>query len=188
MSANKRETLMNFETTTKNGDKVMAHAITKKLSISIAELIVYSKEMNIKIKSPQCILDIDKANGLFEHILHAQRKLSFSPAEWQSNSTVEEYQNLIAFINKSLDAIAKQISKNSDTLNHSNEVYHELQQLKTEDRNLMEIKVYLLTKFDFSLEDLSDKLFFMKSQALEYLDKVDSTLSIFDDVELSTQK
>ncbi|MDQ6963036.1 MAG: hypothetical protein Q9M28_11025 [Mariprofundaceae bacterium] len=180
--------MKNLETTTKNGDKVAAYIITKKLSISIHELIIYSKEINIKIRSPQCLLDIDKANILFEHILSAQLKLSFSPTEWQSNSTVEDYQNLIEFIHKALNAIDNQISKNSDTLNHSNKVYHELQQIKTEDRNLMEIKIYLLTKFDFSLEDLRDKLFFMKSQALEYLDKVDSTLSIFDDVELSLQK
>ena len=48
--------MIKLETTTKNGSQVMAHTITKKLSITIDELIIFAKAINLNIKSVQDLL------------------------------------------------------------------------------------------------------------------------------------
>ncbi len=179
---------MKLKTTTENGDKVIVRTILKSLDITIEDIIPLSKEISIDISTPHKVISLNDANLLVEHILASRQKLAFNIAEWKSNSTLDEYQNLIEFIDKVLTSIDKQIAQKSNLLENSNDVYNELQQMQVEDENLLTIKSYLLAKFDFSLEDLKDKLIFMKSQALEYLDKVESSLSIFDDRELSAQK
>jgi len=180
--------VIKLKTTTENGDKVIVRTILKSLDITIEDITLLSKEIHIEIPSPNKILSINDANLLVEHILASQQKLSFNISEWKSNSTLDEYQNLIEFIDKVLNSIDNQIAKKSNILENSNNVYNELQKMQIEDENLLTIKLYLLSKFDFSLEDLKDKIIFMKSQALEYLDKVESSLSIFNDRELSMQK
>jgi len=180
--------VIKLKTTTENGDKVIVRTILKSLDITIEDITLLSKEIHIEIPSPNKILSINDANLLVEHILASQQKLSFNISEWKSNSTLDEYQNLIEFIDKVLNSIDNQIAKKSNILENSNNVYNELQKMQIEDENLLTIKLYLLSKFDFSLEDLKDKIIFMKSQALEYLDKVESSLSIFNDRELAEQK
>ena len=161
-------------TTTIDGDKVMVYTVMKSLDIGIDEVISLSKEIDIDIKTQQNILSLERANSLVEYILESRQKLSFSADEWKSYSTLDEYQNLVEFIDKVLNSIDNQIAKNSNILKSSNNVYNELQKMQIEDETLLSIKLYLLSKFDFSLEDLKDKIIFMKSQALEYLDKVES--------------
>ena len=175
-------------TTTKNGDKVMVHTLLKSLDIEIDEIKIISKEIGIKITGQQHILNIEDAQELVSYVQQKQQKLFFNPDEWESYSNVGDYENLIGFIDKTLVIIDSQISKYDNTINSSNKVYDELQKMRVEDRYLVDIKNYLLSKFDFSLESLKEKLFFMKSQALEYLDSVDSSLSIFDDVALSQKR
>lgn len=180
--------MIKLETTTKNGDKVMAHSITKELSITIDELITYAKSLNMNIKSAQQILSLEEANKLVAYIQNEKAKLHFKPQEWESNSNIDDYQNLIKFIDNTLQTIDTQIKRNSDILTNSNDAYKELQVLNMSNNDLIEIKIYLLSKFDFSLEHLKDKLIFMKSENLEYLDEVDESLSIWNDEELSHKK
>ena len=166
----------------------MAHAITKELSITIDELIVYSKSMNLNIKSAQHILSLEEANTLVCHIHNEKAKLYFGSEEWESNSNINDYQNLIQFIDNTLLTIDAQIKRNSDILENSNDAYKQLQLLNMNNNDLIEIKIYLLSKFDFSLEHLKDKLIFMKSESLEYLDTIDNSLSVWTDENLSHKK
>ena len=166
----------------------MAHAITKELSITIDELIVYSKTINLNIKSAQHILSLEEANNLVNYIHNQKAKLYFDSEEWKSNSNIDDYQNLIEFINNTLEIIDIQIKQNSDILDNSNDAYKQLQLLNMTNNDLIEIKIYLLSKFDFSLEHLKDKLIFMKSESLEYLDTIDDSLSIWRDENLSHKK
>lgn len=183
-----RQKLIKLETTTKNGDKVMAHAITKELGITIDELIVFAKTINLSVKSAQHILSIEDANLLVEHINSEKAKLYFNSEKWKRSSNIDDYQNLIEFIDNTLVTIDTQIKRNSDILKNSNDAYKELQLLSTNNDDLIEIKIYLLSKFDFSLENLQDKLIFMKSEAKEYLDTIDASVSIWEDEGLSHKK
>jgi hypothetical protein len=135
--------LIQLETTTKNGDKVMAHSITKELSITIDELIQYSKNINIKVKSAQHILSLEEANALVNYIQNEKAKLYFCSEEWKSNSNIDDYQNLINFIDDTLKIIDTQIKQNSDILNNSNDAYKQLQLLNMSNNDLIEIKIYL---------------------------------------------
>ena len=180
--------MIKLETTTKNGDKVMAHAITKELSVTIDELITYAKLINLNVKSAQHILLIDDANKLVSYIQNEKAKLYFNSDEWESNSNINDYQNLIQFIDNTLSIIDTQIKRNSDILDNSNDSYKQLQLLNMNNNDLIEIKIYLLSKFDFSLEHLKDKLIFMKSEALEFLDIVHGSSSIWTDENLSQKK
>ena len=184
----KRKILTKLETTTKNGDKVMAYTITKELSVPIEELIVYAKSININVKSAQHILSLKDANTLVGYILNEKAKLHFDSDEWKSNSNINDYQNLIKFIDNTLSIIDTQITRNSDILENSNDAYKQLQLLDINNSSLIEIKIYLLSKFDFSLEHLKDKLIFMKSECLDYLDTIDNSSSIWIDEELSHKK
>jgi len=166
----------------------MAHAITKELSITIDELIVYSKSINLNVKSAQHILSLEDANTLVSHIQNEKAKLYFDSEEWESNSNINDYQNLIQFIDNTLLIIDTQIKRNSDILDNSNDAYKQLQLLNMNNNDLIEIKIYLLSKFDFSLEHLKDKLIFMKSEAKEYLDNIDASSSIWEDETLSHKK
>jgi len=180
--------LIKLETTTKNGDKVIAHTITKELSITIDDLIAFAKSINLNVKSAQHILSLEEANNLVSYIQNEKAKLYFDSNEWQSNSNIDDYQNLIQFIENTLSKIDTQIIKNSDILSNSNDAYKQLQLLNMTNNDLTEIKIYLLSKFDFSLEHLRDKLIFMKSESLEYLDKIFISSSIWEDENLSHKK
>lgn len=173
--------MMQLKTTTKNGDKVLAHAIAKNVSISIEDLIAYAKAININIKSAQHILLLNEANDLLRYIQNEQAKLHFNSKGWCRDSSIDDYQNLVTFIDQTLQVIDTQIEQHKDVLNHSNKAFKALQALNMDNQDLIEIKIYLLSKFDFSLENLKDKIIFMKSEALEYLDAVDSSLSIQQD-------
>jgi hypothetical protein len=180
--------MITLETITPNGDKVMAHAITKALNIGIDELTDHAKKsFNLNIKSAQHILSLEDANKLAHYIQNVKQKLYFKSEEWENHSAIDKLQNLIIFIDKTLQAIDIQIEQNIDILNNSNQAYKGLQHLSTTNNDLLEIKIYLLSKFDFSLEHLKDKLLFMKQEVLEQLDTIDASLSIWDDVELSKQ-
>ena len=163
----------------------MVHTITKELSITIDELIVYAKSINLNVKSAQHILSLEDANILVKHIQNEKAKLYFHKEERESNSNIDDYQNLIYFINNTLSIIDTQIKRNSDILDNSNDAYKQLQLLNMNNNDLIEIKIYLLSKFDFSLEHLKDKLIFMKSEALEYLDIIDASSFIWTDEKLS---
>lgn len=177
--------MIKLETTTKDGDKVLAHTISKKLSLTIDELMAYAKEINLKVKSAQHILPLDEANTLVSHIQNQKQKLEFSSDDWVSCTSINDYQNLIKFIDNTLEIIDVQMSQNGDVLKNSNDAYKELQQSTMTNSDLIDIKIYLLSKFDFSLENLKDKLIFMKSESLEYLDEVTSSHSIWSDEKLS---
>jgi hypothetical protein len=125
----------------------------------------------------------------FETLAHNEKaKLYFDSEEWVSNSNINDYQNLIQFIDNTLLIVDIQIKRNSDILDNSNDAYKQLQLLNMSNNDLIEIKIYLLSKFDFSLEHLKDKLIFMKSEAKEYLDTIDDSLSIWTDENLSHKK
>lgn len=181
--------MITLKTTTPNGDKVMAYTIAKAFGIAIDELAEYAKNCcNLNIKSSQHILSLEDANRLAEYIQNVKQKLYFNSDDWSNRSTIDKLQNLVIFIDKTLETIDRQIEQNSDILNHSNQAYIELQSLATTNIDLMEIKIYLLSKFDFSLEHLKDKLLFIKQEALEQLGIIDTSLSIWEDVELSKKE
>ena len=166
----------------------MVHTIIKELSITIDELIVYSKSINLNVKSAQHILSLKEANRLVSHIQNEKAKLYFDSNEWESHSNINDYQNLIEFIDNTLNIIDAQIKRNSDILSNSNDAYKQLQHINMSNNDLVEIKTYLLSKFDFSLAHLKDKLIFMKSESLEYLDTIDDSVSIWADETLSHKK
>ncbi len=128
---------------------------------------------------------MDDANSLVAHIHNEKAKLYFDSDEWVSHSNIDDFQNLILFIDNTLEIIDTQIEQNSDILDNSNNAYKQLQLLNIDNKDLIEVKIYLLSKFDFSLENLKDKLIFMKSEALEELDTIDGSLSIWSDEKLS---
>ena len=106
--------MIKLETTTKDGDKVLAHTIVKKLSISIDELVEYAKEINLKVKSAQHILSLDEANQLVSYIQKQKQKLEFNSDDWKSCTNIDNYKNLIKFIDNTLYIIDTQITQNSD--------------------------------------------------------------------------
>ena len=179
---------MNLQTTTPNGDKVMVSTIIKTLNIDIEKLKELSKEINISIKYPQQIISLKEANEIVKYVNLKKQKLNFNPNEWSSYSNIDDFQNLVKFIDEVLSVIDSQITQNKNLLKDSNNAYKELLVLEMDNDDLIEIKTYLLSKFDFSLENLKDKLIYMKSESLEFLDEVDNSLSIWDDEKLSQKK
>jgi len=179
---------MNLQTTTPNGDKVMVSTIIKTLNIDIEKLKELSKELNISIKYPQQIISLKEANEIVKYVNLKKQKLNFNPNEWSSYSNIDDFQNLVKFIDEVLSVIDSQITQNKNLLKDSNNAYKELLVLEMDNDDLIEIKTYLLSKFDFSLENLKDKLIYMKSESLEFLDEVDNSLSIWDDEKLSQKK
>lgn len=179
---------MNLQTTTPNGDKVMVSSIIKTLNIDIEKLKELSKEINISIKYPQQIISLKEANEIVKYVNLKKQKLNFNPNEWSSYSNIDDFQNLVKFIDEVLSVIDSQITQNKNLLKDSNNAYKELLVLEMDNDDLIEIKTYLLSKFDFSLENLKDKLIYMKSESLEFLDEVDNSLSIWDDEKLSQKK
>jgi len=177
-----------LNTITPNGDKVMVSTIIKTLNIDIEELKTLSKEINISIKYPQQIISLNEANEIVKYIELKKQKLTFNPNQWKSYSNIDEFQNLVKFIDEVLSIIDTQIIQNKEILKDSNNAYKELLVLEMDNDDLMEIKTYLLSKFDFSLENLKDKLIYMKSESLEFLDEVDNSLSIWNDEKLSQKK
>jgi len=180
--------MMKLTTTTTNGDKVLAHTVAKNFSMSIEDLVTYGKAININIKSAQHILSLNEANNLVCHIQNEQAKLYFNSKDWCRDSSIDDYQNLVAFIDQTLQVIDAQIERHKDILSHSNKAFKALQVLDMDNQDLIKIKIYLLSKFDFSLENLKDKLIFMKSEALEYLDAADSSPSILQDKKLAKKE
>jgi len=175
-------------TISKDSDSVMANTVAKALNIDMEELKDYALALNLKIKNAQHILYKEEANNLVKHIKSMKQKLDFIPDEWKSYSSIDDFNNLVVFIDKALENIDREIEKNSTVLKNSNNAYLQLQLLEVEDKNLQDIKIYLLNKFDFSLDNLKDKIILMKSEALEYLDEVDSSLSVYEDIELSKKE
>lgn len=180
--------MIKLETITKDGDKVLAQTIAKKFNISIDELISYAEEKGIKIKFAQQILTLPEAVELALFIEDKIHSLHFGSREWVSNSSIDDFQNLITFIDDTNEIINRQMKLNSKTLSTSNRLYKELKRLQVRSKELEALKLYLLPKFDFSLTNLKERLFFMKSEALEYLEDVDSSFSIWDDQRLSSRK
>ena len=177
--------MISLPTTTENGDKVMAHSIAKALSISTDELIKYAQSMQIKITSAQHILALDEGQRLADFIHVAKQKLHFDSDEWVSHCNIDDFHNIIRFIDQTLQVIDTQMEQHCAILAHSNDAHQELLLLPMDHKHLLEIKVYLLSKFDFSLELLKDKLLFMKSEALTFLDQVDASSSLWQDETLS---
>jgi len=174
-----------LETTSKNSNKVIVYTILKDMKISIDELLKYAKQINMKIESPQHILELEDAIKLKEYIEIQKQKLYFNPKEWNSYSFIDKLENLNKFIDKTLKSIDMQIEQNKTILKNANKSYKELQLLKMDNKELIKIKKYLLSKFDFSLENLKDKLIFMKSEILKELDNIDDSYSIWNDYKLS---
>ena len=135
----------------------------------------------------RCVRTGIRTNSKINNI-STKQKLFFNPNEWNSYSKIDDFNNLVIFIDRALDTIDREIVKNSKILQNSNRAYIDLKRLKVEDKNLQEIKTYLLSKFDFSLDNLKDKIILIKSEALDYLDRVESSLSIDEDVELSKKE
>lgn len=174
--------MITLKTTMQNGNKVMVHSILKAFSIGIDELVEYAKHLNLNIKSAQHLLSLEDANKLAQSI---EQRLYFVSDEWHNYSIVDKLQNLVLFIDKTLQKIDTQIEHNSDVLNNTSQAYKELRHLNSSNNDILEIKTYLLSKFDFSLENLKDKLFVMKQEALDQLDIFDNSPSIWEDAKLS---
>ena len=174
-----------LQTTGKNSNKVIIYTILKNMKISMDELLKYTKELNIKVNSPQDILELDEANRLVEYIKLEKQKLYFNPKEWESFSFIDKLENLNRFIDRTLEVIDMQIEQNKTILKNANKSYKELQLLEIDNIELIKIKEYLLSKFDFSLDNLKDKLIFMKSEILKELDNIDNSQSIWNDYNLS---
>ena len=172
---------MQLQTTTSGGDKVLARSIAEYCDISMDELTQYSSKTDTKIKTPQQLLDLKDAHRLISHIQNEKCKIYFDPQEWQSFSSLDDFQNLLCFIDKVLQTIQTQEARHQETLRDCNRAYKTLQSLEVQNAHLLEVKDFLLSKFDFSLENFKDNLMAMRSQILEHLERVDASTCIFED-------
>jgi len=172
--------LIKFETITKDGDKVLAHTIAKKLEITMEELVSYAQELGIKITFAQQIMTLEEAKRLAFYIETKKQKLHFDGREWVNNSIVDEFQNLIKFIDETLNIIDIQLKRNEDSISKANYLYLNILEIdEKSSKTLAQIKRYLLFKFEFSLEELKERLFFMKLEAIKNLEIIESNHSIF---------
>ena len=139
----------------------------------------FSKDLNPNYKSvPTILKELEEKTGT---VLHTD-KIVFPHQLFQSVSEISKYENLIKYIDFLLFKIESFSAKNSELLNDTKVVNQRLNNLKTKNIQVQKIKSYLLTKFDFSFNNLETKLIQYKNELIENLENIDSqTIKFFED-------
>ena len=127
---------------------------------------------------PTILKELEEKTGT---VLHTD-KIVFPHQLFQSVSEISKYENLIKYIDFLLFKIDSFSAKNSELLNDTKVVNQRLNNLKTKNIQVQKIKTYLLTKFDFSFNNLETKLIQYKNELIENLENIDSqTIKFFED-------
>jgi hypothetical protein len=126
---------------------------------------------------------LPKAPNLMPYILEALQKntgiqlhqntITFPSAFFKPLSEVSKHQDLIAYLDFLLWKIEYYGERHQTELSQSNILYSQLSQIKTDNAVLNNIQQYLLQKFDFSLQNLEEKLLKFKAESITYLESID---------------
>jgi hypothetical protein len=132
---------------------------------------------------------LPKAPNLIPYILETLQKttgvrlhedtISFPSCLFKHESAISKHQNLIAYLDFLLWKIEYYAQSHATQLTKSNQLYSQLANLKTDNAELSNIQQYLLRKFDFSLQNLEEKLLQFKSESIAYLEKIDCVDSVW---------
>jgi hypothetical protein len=132
---------------------------------------------------------LPKAPNLIPYILESLQKttgirlhedtITFPSRFFKHESAISKHQNLIAYLDFLLWKIEYYAQSHASELTKSNQLYSQLANLKTDNAELSNIQQYLLRKFDFSLQNLEEKLLQFKSESIAYLEKIDSVDSVW---------
>lgn len=130
-------------------------------------------------KAPNLILSIlenlQKTTGIRLH----EDTISFPSQFFKHESDISKHQNLIAYLEFLLWKIEYYAQSHAAQLTKSNQLYSQLANLKTDNAELSNIQQYLLRKFDFSLQNLEEKLLQFKSESIAYSEKIDCVDSVW---------
>jgi hypothetical protein len=99
--------------------------------------------------------------------------ITFPLRFFQHDSDISKQQNLIEYLDFLLWKIEYYGEYHRKELSQSNSLYSQLSALKTDNSSLNNIQQYLLQKFDFSLQNLEEKLLKFKAESLAYLENID---------------
>ena len=132
---------------------------------------------------------LPKAPNLIPYILETLQKttgirlhedtITFPSRFFKHESAISKHQNLIAYLDFLLWKIEYYAQNHTTELTKSNQLYSQLANLKTDNADLNNIQQYLLKKFDFSLQNLEEKLLQFKSESIAYLEKIDCVYSLW---------
>ncbi|MEI6706438.1 MAG: hypothetical protein WCK96_04780 [Methylococcales bacterium] len=132
---------------------------------------------------------LPKAPNLIPYILESLQKttgirlhedtITFPSRLFKHESAISKHQNLIAYLDFLLWKIEYYAQSHASELTKSNQLYGQLANLKTDNAELSNIQQYLLKKFDFSLQNLEEKLLQFKSESIAYLEKIDCIDSVW---------
>jgi hypothetical protein len=124
---------------------------------------------------PSILETLQKTTGIRLH----EDTITFPSQFFKHESDISKHQNLIAYLDFLLWKIEYYVQSHATQLTKSNQLYSQLANLKTDNADLSNIQQYLLRKFDFSLQNLEEKLLQFKSESIAYLEKIDCVDSVW---------
>lgn len=124
---------------------------------------------------PYILENLQKTTGVQLH----EDTINFPSRFFNHESDISKHQNLLAYLDFLLWKIEYYGERHQTELRKSNQLYSQLANLKTDNAVLNDIQQYLLQKFDFSLQNLEEKLLQFKSESIAYLEKIDRVDSIW---------
>ncbi|MFI3221067.1 MAG: hypothetical protein QX189_18420 [Methylococcales bacterium] len=124
---------------------------------------------------PYILETLQKTTGIRLH----ENSITFPSLFFKHESAISKHQNLIAYLDFLLWKIEYYAQSHATELTKSNQLYSQLANLKTDNTELSNIQQYLLRKFDFSLQNLEEKLLQFKSESIAYLEKIDCVDSVW---------
>jgi hypothetical protein len=124
---------------------------------------------------PYILETLQKTTGIQLH----EDTITFPSHFFKHESAISKHQNLLAYLDFLLWKIEYYAQSHATQLTKSNQLYSQLANLKTDNVELSNIQQYLLRKFDFSLQNLEEKLLQFKSESIAYLEKIDCVDSVW---------
>lgn len=124
---------------------------------------------------PYILETLQKTTGIRLH----EDTITFPSQFFKHESAISKHQNVIAYLDFLLWKIEYYAQSHATQLTKSNQLYSQLANLKTDNAELSNIQQYLLRKFDFSLQNLEEKLLQFKSESIAYLEKIDCVDSVW---------
>ena len=132
------------------------------------DVCAFERFVNITLESLQ------KTTGIQLH----QDTITFPSQFFNHLSEVSKHQNLIAYLDFLLWKIEYYGERHQTQLSQSNRLYSQLANINTDNALLSDIQQYLLQKFDFSLQNLEEKLLKFKSESIACLAQLDRIESL----------
>ena len=191
----------------KTSMKIVSNFLQKSPNYQTFHTIYMINNYNLDTIIPTNILDLlqedmkkieidkleDRVKYLFKldkllNINKPLNKFSFITLLNDSHSQIEQHQTFIQFLEIVIDKIDIYSQNKAQTLETINKSYRNILKLKVQNPLFLEIKNYMLTKFDFSFDNLKDDLLNFREESIEYLESVDNTKSIWELDKLSQKK